>query len=96
MTADDPVARYCALLCDLRPDRLDELAPLCAQTIKFKDPFNETDDLDGYLRVLNKMFADVESHSFRVIDRADGGERTYLRWVFQARLRARGLPRGGR
>lgn len=92
MTHEDHVSRYCALLSDLRPDRLSELVELCAQDVRFKDPFNDTVGIEGYLRVLQKMFDDVEGHRFQLLDRAVGGGRVYLRWVFHARLRSSGLP----
>ena len=91
MTAEAAITRYCAVLSDLTPDRLSELARLCAQDFRFKDPFNDTVGRDAYLAVLAKMFEDVESHSFRVLGRADGGEACYLRWSFQARLRKSGI-----
>lgn len=83
----DPVGCYCALLSDLSRDRLQSLATLCADDIVFKDPFNETVGVDAYLRVLTKMFEDVESHSFTVAGRASAGRSHYLRWRFRARLR---------
>lgn len=90
--SDDPVGCYCALLSDLSRDRLQSLAALCAEDIVFKDPFNETVGIDAYLRVLTKMFDDVESHSFTVTGRAGTGRSHYLHWLFRARLRSNGMP----
>lgn len=75
-------ARYIAFCESMTPASLDRLAEFCAPDMRFRDPFNEVTGIEGYRRVLAKMFEDVGQPTFEVTGKALAGSACYLRWRF--------------
>ena len=73
----------------LTPDNLDELRNLLSPNIHFTDPFNDTHGIDDYIRVLAKMFEDVDNPQFQMTDRAVSDQAGYLRWNFTFKFRGK-------
>ena len=82
MTVEEAANRYIGFCEAMTPRGLDRLAEFCAPDIHFRDPFNESADLVGYRRILEKMFADVGQPEFIVTGRALAGRTCFLRWRF--------------
>lgn len=82
MTPIDILNAYADHAERLSPDNLDELRDLLSPDIHFTDPFNETRGVDAYIRVLAKMFEDVQDPRFYMTDRAITDQAGYLRWNF--------------
>ncbi|GAB4366286.1 MAG: nuclear transport factor 2 family protein [Kiloniellaceae bacterium] len=76
--------RYVAFLEAMTPGELARLEEFCAPEVHFRDPFNDVTSVDGYRRVMAKMFDDVGQPDFVVTGKALAGERLYLRWRFSA------------
>jgi steroid delta-isomerase len=82
MNVEAAAARYIAFCEGMTPASLDQLGDYCAPSIHFRDPFNEATDIDGYRRVLAKMFEDTGQPDFTVSASALHGNSCYLRWRF--------------
>ena len=80
MNIEAAAARYIAFCQSMTPGSLDRLADFCDPRIHFKDPFNEVTDIEGYRRVLAKMFEDIGQPDFVVTGKAMSGETCFLRW----------------
>ncbi len=74
----------------LTPESLERLGDLAAPEVRFSDPFNDVQGLDGFRAVFDDMFARVLEPHFQVTDRALGEEACFLRWRFTFRSRSRG------
>ncbi len=85
MTPAAAAERYIAFCEGMTPESLDRLEDFCARDVHFRDPFNEVAGVDGYRRVLAKMFQDVGQPAFQVTGHALEGEVCYLRWRFAFR-----------
>lgn len=81
------VRNYIAVFETLTPERLDELIGLCAEDVRFVDPFNNVRGRSRFRAVFAKMFADVADVSVQVTDWAVSGHTAYLRWKFAFRPR---------
>lgn len=91
MVADHLCDRYLAALEGLRPERLDSLAPLVADDVRFADPFQDVRGWPAYRAVFAHMFAVVADLRFVVSDRAinAAGTIAYARWRLEGRIGAR-------
>lgn len=83
----DVLARYVAVLENLRPGGLDALDTVMAPDVAFRDPFNAVTGIDKVKRIFAALFADCTDVSFRVTRSFDGGDRAALLWVMSYRLR---------
>ena len=80
-------AAYISALEGLTPATLPDWRALCAENIRFRDPFNDATGLDAAEGVFRKMFEDVSQIRFRVGDSAMSGQNAYLRWRFDFHAR---------
>ena len=87
MTPDEAAGRYARYFETLTPASAGDIRAFAAPDIRFKDPFNDLVGIDAYIRVYDKMFADVDDACFAILDRAISGQVAYLRWrmTFQFR-----------
>ncbi|WP_282610397.1 nuclear transport factor 2 family protein [Pelagibius sp. Alg239-R121] len=88
MVSETAVADYIAFFENLTPDDLGKFDEIFASDARFRDPFNDAHGVAAVRRVFEKMFEDVDGHSFKVFDHAISGNRVYLNWEF--RLTPRG------
>lgn len=79
-------ARYVELFENLTPQRLDELAPLLTDEVRFCDPFNDVRGVAAVQAILADMFARTEAPRFRVLHWCVDGQQGYIRWHFSARV----------
>jgi ketosteroid isomerase-like protein len=84
------VRNYIAVFEALGPDRLDELVTLCAEDVRFVDPFNDVRGRRRFRAVFAKMFEDVADLHIDVRDWAVSGTTAYLRWRFAFRPKRSG------
>lgn len=84
------VRNYIAVFETLTPARLDELVSLCAENVRFVDPFNDVRGRQRFRAVFAKMFEDVGDVHVHVRDWAVTGHVAYLRWSFAFRPRKSG------
>lgn len=89
MVSDATVTDYIAFFEGLTPADLERFEEVFAPDARFRDPFNDAQGVAAVRRVFEKMFADVENHSFKVLDHAVAGDRAYLNWVFQLTRRGK-------
>ena len=82
-------AAYVSALEGLTPETLPDWRTLCADNMRFRDPFNDVTGLDAAEGVFRKMFEDVSQIRFRVGDSAVSGQTAYLRWRFDFHARGR-------
>jgi steroid delta-isomerase len=73
----------------LSPDGLAGLRALAAPDMRFADPFNDISGVERVIAMLARMFEDLDTPRFEVLDRAASGRVWYLRWRFVARLKGR-------
>ncbi|MDJ0686274.1 MAG: nuclear transport factor 2 family protein [Alphaproteobacteria bacterium] len=81
--AADPVAAlhaYAKAFEDLTPDRLDALCALCAEGVRFKDPFNDLTGRPAFRRVFEDMFERTRDPKFTLHAVAVSGATGYLHW----------------
>ena len=76
---------YVAVFEGLRPDRLDTLRDVCADDVRFIDPFNDVRGIDALIGVFRHMYKTLDEAAFEVTDRAVGQDASYLRWTMTAR-----------
>jgi ketosteroid isomerase-like protein len=84
------VRNYIAVFEQLTPGRIDELLSLCAEDMRFVDPFNDVRGRRRVRRVFEKMFEDAGDVHVHVRDWAVSGTTAYLRWSFAFRPRSSG------
>ena len=78
----------------LTPAALDRLDAVYASDVYFRDPFNELRGLPALRRVLERMFASLDSPRFRITEVLVDGDAALLVWDFEFRIRA--LPKRAR
>ena len=88
MISQEAVADYIAFFENLTTEDLARFETVFAADARFSDPFNDARGLAAVRRVFEKMFEDVDHHSFKILDHALAGKRAYLNWEF------RFIPRG--
>ncbi len=86
MTVRAALDTYVAFFEGLSLESLSGLDTLCAQDVRFRDPFNDVRGVAAFRAVLAKMFEDVDEPRFEVTDRAVSGRTAYLRWTFAYRV----------
>lgn len=91
MTPEATLQRYARVFEELAPERLDDLAALVDEDVRFVDPFNDLSGREAFLEVFRHMFRRLQQPAFAVSDVALGREAGYLRWS----MTFRGKP-GGR
>ena len=96
MTSDSgleaALASYVAFYEGMTPDSLNRLDALCAPEVRFRDPFNDVTGVEAYRAILVRMFEDVATPRFEVVDRALSGRIAYLRWDFSFNPLKGGAP----
>lgn len=83
MVTEGTVADYISFLENLAPADLERFGQVFSPDAHFRDPFNDARGVSAVRKVFEKMFADVDDHSFKVLDYAFAGDRAYLNWAFQ-------------
>lgn len=83
MVSNVAVADYISFFENLTPADLERFEQVFAPDARFRDPFNDARGVAAVRRVFEKMFADIDSHKFKVLDHAVAGDRAYLNWEFQ-------------
>lgn len=77
-----------AMYASLAPSSIGELRRLYAEDAWFKDPFNEVRGGAAIVRIFAHMFQQLDSPRFLVLERAVDGDRAWLIWNLEYRLRA--------
>jgi len=77
-----------AIYAGLTPSSTSELRRLYADDAWFKDPFNEVRGSAAVERIFVHMFQQLDSPRFVILDRAVDGDRAWLTWNLEYRLRA--------
>jgi hypothetical protein len=83
------LAAYARLYESLSRERLEDLRPLVAADVRFKDPFNDVRGVDAMIRVMAAMFRLGTPH-FEIVDQATSGRAGYIVWRYTT---DRGNPR---
>jgi len=81
---------YLALLERLEPGNLDELDGLVADTVRFRDPFNDVTGRAALRRVFERMFDDLDVPRFVVRHKRWDGGVCLVAWTFEARMQGSG------
>lgn len=90
MIREEALARYARFYATMTPERLDELPELCAEDVRFRDPFNDFTGVGKLSEVFRDMYRQLENPRFEVTDRAVGEAACYLRWIM--RFERKGRP----
>lgn len=78
------IDRYNQALETLRPETIGDLLALCADDVRFADPFNDVKGRAAVQRVYEDMFEKVRDLKFSVLD-CHGADRIYMtRWRLDA------------
>jgi steroid delta-isomerase len=77
---------YIAALEAMRPDTIDAVVALCADDVRFTDPFNDVTGKTAYRHVFEDMFTKVSDLTFAVDECHGAGRQWMLRWSYAARL----------
>jgi steroid delta-isomerase len=80
------VAAYLTGLEEMRPDTIDAFLTLCADDVRFTDPFNDVTGKSALRHVFEDMFEKVSDLSFKVHDCHGAGTRWLLRWTYAGRM----------
>ena len=80
------IAAYVAALEAMRADTVDTVLALCAEDIRFSDPFTDVTGKAALRDVYDDMFRKISDLRFRVEDCHGAGERWLIRWTYSARL----------
>jgi limonene-1,2-epoxide hydrolase len=72
------------------PPTIEQLARITAETVRFRDPFNELSGRASVLKLLEHTQRQIQDVSFEVTDQAESGQRVYLKWRMRGRLRVLG------
>lgn len=88
----EKAAAYADYFERVSPDNLDEINTLCAENVRFRDPFNDVVGRDQMVRIFAKMYKDVAEPKFEVVDHAISGQRSYIRWIFRFMNKKTGKP----
>lgn len=70
---------------NLSVETVGDVTPLISDNIHFVDPFNDVTGRDAYMKVIAKMFKDVEEPRFEILDLAWSGDLCLMRWDFFCR-----------
>lgn len=82
-------AAYSDFLESLSADRLDRLADHVAPTVRFADPFHDTEGIAAMRAVFARTFAQLGALEIVIKSRALAGDTGFLHWTFSADLRGR-------
>lgn len=82
-----PLDRYIDYLHSLNEEKLGDLHRFVAKDVRFKDPFNDSDNVESMRRALLHMFRRLGTVRFTVSERAMTGRIGFLAWHFEAMLR---------
>lgn len=75
------LAAYIGIYEDISRERLDELRPLVARDVRFRDPFNDVRGADAMMRVMAAMFR-LGTPRFEILDRAVTERAGYVLWRY--------------
>ena len=73
----------------LTESNIDGLCALCAETVRFKDPFNDVRGKAALSRIFEHMFETLNKPKFIVEDITTVETRAYLKWRFTFKPKAR-------
>jgi steroid delta-isomerase len=82
--------RYIRSLENLNAENVTALAPLLAEDVRFRDPFNDVKGVEAMLKIFRHLFENVEDVAFDVLHAISREEILMMEWRFQGRLR--GMP----
>jgi ketosteroid isomerase-like protein len=88
MDARDALARLEAVFTGLTPATVAEVALCYTDDARFKDPFNDVRGGPAIARIFAHMFEQLDSPRFEILDRTVDGDRAWLTWNLEYRLRA--------
>ncbi len=88
---DAKATSYGAFFERVSPSTIDEVRPLVAEDVRFKDPFNDVQGVENLRKILAKMFDDADDISFTMREQAGDGLVYFLRWDFSCRPKSRFL-----
>ncbi|WP_171021918.1 nuclear transport factor 2 family protein [Cohaesibacter sp. CAU 1516] len=71
-------------------DRAGDIAALLSEDVHFIDPFNDVRGRDQVVRLVEKMFEDVEDPRFDILDLAWTDELCLMRWDFYCNVKVIG------
>lgn len=86
----DAITAYVAALEAMRADTVDSVLALCADDIRFSDPFTDVTGRAAMRHVYEDMFRKVSDLRFTVEECHGSGERWLIRWTYSARNRLLG------
>lgn len=86
--ADAWLEAYAHCFETLNVDRLDALAALLADDVRFKDPFSDVTGRDKVVAIFRHMYEAMEDPAFEVLDRTAGTQVCYLKWRMTGRVKA--------
>lgn len=69
------------------PKTAEDILPLVTKDIHFIDPFNDVHGQDKLMKVIHRMFEDVDNPSFTILDLAWSGDLCFMRWDFDCHQR---------
>jgi steroid delta-isomerase len=89
---DDPrMRRVVAFYEGLQPADLARLDTVYTADARFRDPFHDVQGLPALRAIFERMFRDLASPRFELLDGVVAGDRGFLTWNFHARLRGRAV-----
>jgi len=80
------IVGYVAALEAMRPDTVESVLALCADDIRFTDPFNDVTGRPALKAVFDDMFEKVSDLEFMVRDCHGEDRRWLLSWTYSGRL----------
>ena len=84
------LSRYVTFLEQLTEEALKrDAVHLVAPDVFFRDPFNESRGIDGYIRIFQDMYDKTEWVRFKVSVQAAQSHIGFLRWNFECKPRSR-------
>lgn len=87
---EDRLAAYARCYETLTMEKLDALAALLAENIRFRDPFSDVTGRDRVVAIFRHMYEAMENPAFEVLGTAAGEPACYLKWRMTGRVKAAG------
>lgn len=80
-----PLARYAEAFETVTPETLDRFRDLVTDDVRFRDPFNEVEGVEAFLRVFEQMYEDTDDPQFKVTRVVEGEPVGFITWDFTFR-----------
>jgi limonene-1,2-epoxide hydrolase len=84
---DAALARYVAALEALDASRVAALTELVTPDVRFRDPFSDVRGAERMLTIFRRLFEDCTDVRFKAEPPVRSGDRAYVSWVMDYRLR---------